>query len=131
MGSEYRVLCRRCDETFTVSDGGGFLFDLLHCERCGAARSVRHLDLGPIHLRYLKGLTGPYAVPRQQFDEAIQRDYDAEPLSEPEYRDAVSEFVGPCQCGGRFTYEAAARCPRCGSTDEHWQEVPGGRVFYD
>jgi hypothetical protein len=29
---------------------GGFFFDLLHCDDCGAATTVAHRDMGDAHL---------------------------------------------------------------------------------
>lgn len=52
--------CRTCGTRFQVRSGGGFFFDLLHCEACGEAKSVGHQELGDIHLGFVKGLPGPY-----------------------------------------------------------------------
>lgn len=62
-----------------MRDGGGFFFDLLHCDRCGRAQSVGHQELGDIHLRFAKGLPGPHAVARWGMDRQIQQEYLEEP----------------------------------------------------
>lgn len=40
MGYQFEATCSACDHRFTVRDGGGEMFDLLHCDRCGRDRSV-------------------------------------------------------------------------------------------
>ena len=60
MGHETSHRCRSCGTRFSVREGGGFFYDELHCDACGAVTSVRHQDLGDIHLRYVKGLGMPY-----------------------------------------------------------------------
>jgi hypothetical protein len=109
---------------FTVSNGGGFMFDMLHCDACGRSRSVRHQELGDIHLRFIKGLGRPYAVSRASMDRRIQEEYSGEPLSRDEYHAAVEATMESCSCGGRFAYDAPARCPTCRSTDESWSLNP-------
>ena len=71
MGSMTGHICRACGTKFGVRDGGGFFFDLLHCDACGGA-SVGHRELGDIHLRFIKGLDHPYALARAEMDGRIQ-----------------------------------------------------------
>ena len=66
MGSATSQICRDCGEHFMARDGGGFMFDLLHCDTCGAGRSVSREELGDIHLGFVKGLPGPYTVARSR-----------------------------------------------------------------
>ena len=122
MGTQIAHRCESCSASFEISEGGGFVFDLLHCERCGAAREVGHDEMGDIHLGYVKGLDGPYAVVRAESDERIRREYTGEPLTEAGYQAAVEGLLDPCACGGSFRYDAPARCPGCGSTQEQWTE---------
>ena len=35
MGQSFDARCGSCGSVFTARIGGGFTFDLLHCERCG------------------------------------------------------------------------------------------------
>lgn len=88
--------------------------------------------MGDIHLGFVKGLSGPYAVARSKMDRRIQAEYPGEPLTEAEYHTAVEATLKPCQCGGRFRYDAPPRCPTCRSTSEAWD---GDRrissVYYD
>ena len=106
MGTASGYVCKLCGTRFSARDGGGFFFDLLHCDRCGKAANVGHQELGDIHLRFVKGLKVPYTLARAQMD------------------------LDPCPCGGRFSYEAPPRCPTCASTSEMWDET-GPRMFYD
>jgi hypothetical protein len=124
MGQATGHICKACGTTFGVQSGGGFFFDMLHCEACGNAQSVRHQDLGDIHLGFVKGLPGPYAVARSEMDRQIQREYPGEPLSRHQYHAAVEATFDPCACGGRFRYNAPARCPGCRSTSEMWEKDP-------
>jgi hypothetical protein len=112
--------------------GGGFFFDLLHCDACGATESVSHQDLGDMHLGFVKGLPGPYAVSRMRLDEEIKATYQGEPLTRDEYHAAAEATLEPCACGGHFRYDAPARCPECRSTGDQWDDDPhGGHAFYD
>jgi hypothetical protein len=96
------------------------MFDLLHCDACGADRSVGHDELGDIHLGFVKGLPGPYALSRRQLDQHIKVTYPGEPLSRDEYHAAAEATLETCACGGRFRYDAPARCPGCRSTEQGW-----------
>lgn len=40
MGSAAGYICKACETRFTVRNGGGFFFDLLHCDACGESKSV-------------------------------------------------------------------------------------------
>jgi hypothetical protein len=132
MGSASDYICRTCGTHFTAWDGGGFMFDLLHCDACGSTKQVSHQDLGDIHLGFVKGLPGPYAVARAAMDRRIQQEYQGEPLTRDGYHVAAEATLDRCACGGRFTYNAPARCPGCRSTDESWDEDPtGGHMCID
>lgn len=132
MGSSAAYICQACGTRFGVRSGGGFYFDLLHCDQCGAGRTVSHEELGDIHLRFVKGLTVPYAVARATMDREIQRSYPGEPLSEDEYHAAAEATLPTCACGGAFRYDASARCPTCRSTSEQWDRDPTvSRAFVD
>ena len=132
MGGSATYTCRACGTYFTVRGGGGFHFDELHCDACGAIRSVGHQELGDIHFRFVKGLPAPYAVSRRESDARIQRDYPGEPLSEEEYHAAVEGTLERCACGGRFRYDAPPRCPSCRSTKEQWDwDKSRAGVLYD
>ena len=132
MGSASGFVCNRCGTAFTVQTGGGFFFDLLHCEACGRSRSVSHKDLGDIHLRFVKGLGGPYAVARMAMDRRIQAEYQGEPIDRDEYHALAEASLEPCGCGGRFRYNAEPRCPACRSDSRDWEPDAKARsVLYD
>jgi len=130
MGREYGVICRKCGQKFSVSEGGGFVFHLLHCDRCGRERSISFEDIGEPHLRYLKGLPGPYAIATSDHDENVRENYPGEPISEEEYHAAVEKLAGKCRCGGEFRFGAPPRCPECGSADLE-EDTDGEEVCYD
>lgn len=132
MGSTVGYICRSCGTHFTVGHGGGFFFDKLHCDQCGAATNLGHEDLGDIHLRFIKGLNKPYAIARAAMDRRIQAEYPGEPLTRDEYHAAAEATLEACSCGGHFRYDAPGRCPTCRSTNELWDRDPNtGSSFYD
>ena len=132
MGSITGHVCRTCGAHFTVSTGGGFFFDQLHCEQCGKVKDVGHEDMGDIHLGFVKGLGRPYAMARAAFDRHIQQTYPGEPLSKAEYHAAVEATLDPCRCGGRYRYDAPPRCPSCRSTPDQWDEDASvGMTLFD
>jgi hypothetical protein len=132
MGSATSYICRACGMQFTASSGGGFMFDLLHCDECGATRSVSHQELGEIHLGFVRGLPGPYAVSRGPMDRRIQAEYPGEPLATADYHAAAEATLEACGCGGQFRYSAPARCPGCRSTNDEWDSDPdAATLLYD
>ena len=46
MGHRVETKCLECDEKFEVDHGGGFLFHLLRCDKCGITKSIRFDELG-------------------------------------------------------------------------------------
>lgn len=132
MGKSTGYICRGCGERFRPQFGGGFFFDLLHCDQCGADFSVAHEELGEIHLRFVKGLPGPYAVARAEMDRRIKAEYPGEPIDRAEYHRQAEATLEPCDCGGRFRYDAPPRCPGCRSASEQWSRDPcSPSMLYD
>jgi hypothetical protein len=43
VGESFDARCRTCGEVFNVALGGGFNFDMLHCEVCGRAEARERL----------------------------------------------------------------------------------------
>jgi len=82
MGCSYHVKCLQCDNNFDVNSGGGFFFHLLHCDLCGKDKSIGFDEIGELHLRYIKGLPGPYCVASSSLDQHIKDNYPGEPMSE-------------------------------------------------
>ena len=122
MGTRYSATCNQCVFNFTVSEGGGFVFHLLHCDKCGKDKSIGFDELGEIHMQYLKGLPGPYSIATSESDEDIKKNYPGEPISEEEYNKKVEEIVGKCKCGGKFSMDAPPRCSKCHSDDYETDE---------
>ena len=130
MGRSFEAVCNVCGARFKVSDGGGFLFHLLHCDRCGKGRSIEFDELGEIHFRYIKGLPDPYGTISKERYKCILENLGGEPLSERDYYIAVEKYAGQCRCGGSFKFDAPARCPRCKS--KSFQECEDGEIImYD
>ena len=78
---------------------------------------LKKTSLGNIHLRYLKGLPGPYSVATADYDREAQRNYPGEALSREDYESKVEEFAGKCGCGRQYKFNALPRCPKCKSSD--------------
>ena len=106
MGCENEATCLDCGGAFSVTHGGGFSFHLVRCDKCGQAKSVGFDDLGELHLRYLKGLPGPYCIASAEHDEAVRKHASVEPITEDEYHKGIEGFAGRCTCGGRYCLDA-------------------------
>jgi hypothetical protein len=130
MGSRTGHICLDCGDHFTVASGGGFFFDLLHCDACGAGRSISHEDLGDIHLGFVKGLPVPYAVARMRLDQQIKATFQGPVLTRDEYHAAAEATLDRCSCGGRFTYDAPPRCPSCRSLPDRWDADPDAPTLF-
>ena len=128
MGEVVKARCLDCGKSFKVERGGGFSFHLVRCDKCGKTRSIGFDELGELHMRYLKGLPGPYCVASSQHDEYVRKQIKVEPISEEEYYRGVNAVAGKCRCGGKYTLDAPPRCPKCHSTRIKEGEVT---VMYD
>jgi hypothetical protein len=129
MGWSHSAVCKECGERFTVNSGGGFLFHLLRCTQCGETKSLSFEELGEVHLQYLKGLEGPYSVATGPADQAARETYSGRAISEATYHRKVEKIAGDCRCGGRFTFRARPRCPKCRS--RRLEDVFEDVVMYD
>ena len=128
MGHSYEVECSNCGCRFRVSEGGGFHFHILRCNKCGEEKSIRFDEIGEPHLQYLKGLDVPYASATSESDKRIQEEYNGESISEAEYRSIVEKLAGNCECGGKFKFDASPRCPECHSV--HYSRLEGSPDIY-
>ncbi len=115
MGHTMNAKCHECGNTFTVDKGGGFFFHLLRCDKCGKTKPIGFDRLGELHLRYLKGLPGPYCVASRDHDKHVREHADVEPISEVEYHKGVEAIAGRCRCRGNYKLDAPPRCPKCRS----------------
>jgi len=79
---------RKCGHTFKVDEGGGFHFHLLRCNKCGRTKAM----------------------------DANRREEADPKVSFEESQKAVEKKAGKCRCGGKYTFEAKPRCPKCRST---------------
>jgi predicted Zn-ribbon and HTH transcriptional regulator len=130
MGCSYQVKCCDCEAEFMVDEGGGMSFQLLRCDQCGDIKWVSFDELGELHLRYLKGLSGPYCIASAEYDREVREYAPMEPITEEEYHAGIEAMMKPCECGGKLTFNAPARCPECRSTK--FEEIDGGScICYD
>ncbi|SRR6266498_855525 len=130
MGSSAGMICKNCRHHFVVEEGGGFFFHLLRCDRCARTKSTGFAELGDLHLAYLKGLPGPYAMASWQHDLQVKAEYSGPALSEPEYHAAIESPLKRHKCGGRFQFDASPRCPKCRSTELE-PDPDGPMILYD
>ena len=131
MGTEYRAKCKKCNTEFTVHEGGGFSYYMLHCDTCGKEKSISFKEIGEPHLQYLKGLPGPYSVSTSEHDRKIQENYPGEAIGEDEYYLIVEKLAGNCSCGGNFKFNAKPRCPKCRSTKIYNNTPDDEIILYD
>ena len=115
MGHTFEAVCGDCGHVFSVSDGGGFNFHLLRCNKCGQTKSILFDEIADLHFRYVKGLSGPYSIATSERDEWIRENYEGESISETEYYRGVERFAGLCDCKGEYRMDAPLRCPKCHS----------------
>ena len=128
MGQQVAAKCLDCGRSFTVDHGGGFSFNLVRCNRCGKTKSLAFEELGELHLRYLKGLPGPYCIASAADDEHVRLHAPVQPISEKEYYKGIEALAGKCRCGGKYLLKARPRCPKC-----HSMHIEEGEtiVLYD
>ena len=115
MGQIVRTACLECGERFEMSRGGGFKFHQLGCDTCGKTTAIGFAALGDLHRRYLKGLSGPYCLVTAEDNARLREESGIVPISTEEYHRRVERLAGKCVCGGRFTFAAPPRCPKCHS----------------
>jgi hypothetical protein len=115
MGAQSPAKCLDCQKKFTVSRGGGFSFHLVRCGECGKTKGIQFDELGELHLRYLKGLPGPYSIATAEHDASVRQDATVEPIDEDQYHEGIDAMAGECRCGGRYSLDAPPRCPKCRS----------------
>jgi hypothetical protein len=131
MGISFNAICNQCGHKFMVSKGGGFVFHRLECDTCGNSKSMSFEEIGEPHLRYLKGLPGPYCIATREHDKDVKENYPGEPLSREEYHSMVENLAGKCSCGGSFKFDAPSRCPKCRSSNLREDPDDPGRICYD
>ncbi len=99
MGQAFQATCKKCGHKFRVSEGGGFTFFLLHCDTCGQEKYLYEEEMGTA-------------------------------FKNPSERERwKADYVPPCSCGGRFTDDAPARCPKCRGCD--FDHSDGCITMYD
>ncbi len=130
MGSSYSVICKDCGTKYQINEGRGFFFHKLRCDVCGREREVQFHDLGDLHLRFVKGLPGPYCLASMESDKKIQQEYPGESLTESRYHAEVEVLMEACKCGGNFRFKAPPRCPNCKST-KFDLDPNSGMIMYD
>jgi hypothetical protein len=128
MGHSFKATCNDCQLDFDASEGGGFYFHLLRCDRCGESKPIGFDEIGEAHLQYLKGLRGPYCIDSSEADKLVRESYPGEAITEEQYHEAVERLAGTCQCEGQFRFNAQIRCPRCRSSRIEHGEI---NIMYD
>ena len=101
MGYRVAAKCLDCGKSFTVDHGGGFLFYLVRCDKCGKTKSI---------------------------DVADRRKDAVEPTSEDAEQGGIEALAGRCRCRGKYKLDAPPRCPKCRSTRV---EEGAAQLMYD
>jgi len=126
MGTQYEVICNGCGARFSVQEGPGMLFDVLHCDLCGQSKGVSRETV----LEYRGASAGmPPGRDASKSREWLMTNPTVG-MSQEEYLRTVETIAGECECGGHFRFGASPRCPECGSSD-HRRDPSGGVTMYD
>jgi hypothetical protein len=116
VGTQYMAECARCHAPFKVRAGGGFQFELLHCDECGKELSIGYHQLGKTAARWIMGtrIEGASELAKRYCpsltDSQVAR---LRPLTRRGFVVAVNRLAGTCKCGGYFRTSAGPRCPKC------------------
>jgi hypothetical protein len=130
MGRVFDAICRECGTHFTVQDGGGFKYEVLHCDRCGRPCSVEHADVRDAYQGYLRGLAEKHGLDFARTAPDFDGGYSGGRVTELEYQDALEHAAGSCECGGEFRLDARPRCPECRST-AFGEDPDGNEIMVD
>lgn len=117
MASVSDMICQTCGQEFCADFDDGLDYHLLRCNRCGGPSQVAFADLVGLRSAYVRGLPVPDLVLTASHNPRFARTQSGAPMSEAEYRLAIEASTGPHDCGGRFEFDAAPRCPKCRSAD--------------
>ena len=105
MGHKVNAICQSCGYKFKISHGGGFVFHMLRCDRCGRTKSVLFDEIKEIHESYI-----------------------GKNISKEEYHNRIENYVGSCNCSGEYKFHSPPRCPKCKSKDIEEGEIT---ILYD
>ncbi len=115
MGHIAPAKCLDCGEAFRVRQGGSFTSHLLRCDACGKTRLVHLKESHQLRSRHGQGCLDE-EISRESGRHSEESDSAGiEPVTEADYRQELESLVGTCECGGRHTFDAPARCPSCRS----------------
>ncbi len=89
MGELFVATCDNCGNKFEVMLGQGFVSYVLHCDKCGQAKSILIEDLSE----------------------------DWQSMDLVHYYLELERVAGLCICGGSYKVEAPPRCPKCFSSN--------------
>ena len=127
MGYMTETKCNDCGEVFDESYGGGFNWDQLRCTNCGKTKDVHHFETPELWEKFIRTLD--FLRDIQIDNQSKELDYLFDLLIAERQR-RVEEFAGKCDCGGKYTFDAPPRCPKCGSTNVK-EEENGPTLCYD
>jgi hypothetical protein len=127
----FGAVCSACGFHFVVHDGGGFTFEILRCDACGRERTIPHSEISELHAAFEAAWREQSeGAGRKKRTKPVRTQKPKPGLTFEEYQTKLTEFAGPCTCGGHFVAEAPIRCPDCGS--KKFREDPAGpSVLYD
>jgi hypothetical protein len=137
MGTQYQALCNECGHSFTVREGPGMLFELVHCERCGRSRGVSRRDLADYYWEHHDGTTENRSEEsrRPSLEERRSTDWlmvnRLAGMTPQEYCEAIEAVTGRCACGGGHRLDASPRCPACGASDYRPDPNSHETIMYD
>jgi hypothetical protein len=127
MGHYSKAQCHDCGEVYEEHIGGSFTSQGLKCDKCGKTMEIHCHDIPELSIQLL-GYEDYCAVARILPDKNSRDRKKLKRISLEEFNRGVEEFAGKCDCGGKYTFDAPPRCPKCCSTNI--KEV-GSKLFYD
>src|SRR3712207_1026529 len=114
MGRGYQAICMDCSTTVEVNDGPGMSAMPFRCEGCGkwgSGYQAFELDVP----KTVEGKRAPGSRSAPCRHEEGEREWGWR--CGPGERRGKEQDPPAGECGGRFTSEARARCPKCRWTE--------------
>jgi hypothetical protein len=103
------------------------LFHLLHCNHCGKEKRISLEEISTLHAQHKRDF-GPNKPNGDSSEKSDQID-QPNPYDVPMNHKEIEKLLPHCTCGGKFTFDASPRCPKCGSTD--FRKISGMYTLYD
>jgi hypothetical protein len=85
MGCSYEAICRNCGHRFPANEGGGYGFQLLHCDACGRQETISTEEYGEVYRRYFEGVSVPDGEPPAEYYQWGREHRQDQPITDEGY----------------------------------------------